>query len=90
MKFKKSLLVVSLGLLTFGCSTTHTKKFEDEHLRTKEMFDKEFPDYVKKATPKPKVSVGSQFHQPPQLHSWSAHHEPKNSAKPFAVKIGIL
>ena len=52
MKFKKSLLVVSLGLLTFGCSTTHTKKFEDEHLRTKEMFDKEFPDYVKKATPK--------------------------------------
>tara|TARA_Y100000588_G_scaffold186797_1_gene200885 strand:- start:11008 stop:12747 length:1740 start_codon:yes stop_codon:yes gene_type:complete len=52
MKFKKSLLVVSLGLLTFGCSTTHTEKFEDEHLRTKEMFDKEFPDYVKKATPK--------------------------------------
>lgn len=52
MKFKKNLLVVSLGLLTFGCSTTHTEKFEDEHLRTKEMFEKEFPDYVKKATPK--------------------------------------
>jgi hypothetical protein len=45
---------------------------------------------IKKATPKPKVSEGSQFHQPPQLHSWSAHHEPKNSARPFAVKIGIL
>jgi type IVB pilus formation R64 PilN family outer membrane protein len=52
MKFKKNLLVVSLVLSTFGCSTTHTEKFEDEHLRTKEMFEEKFPSYVKKATPK--------------------------------------
>lgn len=52
MKFRKNLIVVSLGFLAFGCSTTHTEKFENEHLKTKEMFEEKFPNFVEKATPK--------------------------------------
>ena len=59
MKFKRNLIVISLGLLAFGCSTTHTGKFEDEHLRTKEIFEEEFPDFVNKATPE-QDSIGQE------------------------------
>jgi type IVB pilus formation R64 PilN family outer membrane protein len=52
MKFKKNLIVVSLGLLAFGCSTTHTKKYEEKHLKTQKEFNETFPEYLKAATPK--------------------------------------
>lgn len=53
MKFNKNLIAYSIGLLVLsGCSTTHTKKYEEEYLKTQKAFKNEFPDFVEKATPK--------------------------------------
>jgi hypothetical protein len=42
---------------------------------------------IKNVTPSPNVSEGSQFHQPPQVHSCKAHQLPKKRANQFNVNI---
>jgi type IVB pilus formation R64 PilN family outer membrane protein len=51
MKFTKNLILLSFALAGFGCSTTHTEKYEKAYKNTEDSFEGEYKSRLKQATP---------------------------------------
>lgn len=51
MKFKKTLISLSVAIIVAGCSSTHTGKFEKEYEGSKQKIEKDYPDSAKKVIP---------------------------------------
>lgn len=51
MKFKKTIICLSVALSIAGCSSTHTGKFNNEFEGSKQKIEKDYPDSAKKVIP---------------------------------------
>lgn len=59
MKFNKNLILLSLALAGFGCTSTHTEKYEKAYGNTQDSFEKEYKSKLDQATPK-QDDIGSE------------------------------
>jgi type IVB pilus formation R64 PilN family outer membrane protein len=51
MKFKKNIILLSLGLIAAGCTSTHTSKYEKAYKESDESIKDEYKARLKQATP---------------------------------------